>query len=399
MMMAKTFQFVCVLICFLAIIINIEACVKENATSYIDQGYYVEKTVVHNAVSKGAVCLDGSPPAYHFEPGFGDGVGKWLVHLSGGAWCTTVEECLNRSKSDFGSSNYMKPWWFQGIYSKTRSVNPDFYNWNKVFVRYCDGGAFTGNAEYVDPATNLHFRGARIFKAVMEDVLAKGLKNAQSALLIGSSAAGYPAMLYCDRFHKLLPNTPRVKCMVDAGYFIHVKDPHQARNFTEMYKAIVNLHGSAKTLPKSCTKKMKPEMCFFPENMQHKIKTPLYIAMSAFDKFQINTTIYDGINTCIEGGNCTATENKLFREFRLEFLNALPKGNNPKLRGAFIDARNHHTQVQGWWSPKNVTTVKNLNLMKAFADWYYDRNYTYVIDERDLPISAMNDIKPCDTKK
>lgn len=53
-MMAKTFQFVCVLICFLAIIINTKACVKENATSYIDQGYYVEKTVVHSAVSKGA---------------------------------------------------------------------------------------------------------------------------------------------------------------------------------------------------------------------------------------------------------------------------------------------------------------------------------------------------------
>nr|XP_009596013.1 pectin acetylesterase 8-like [Nicotiana tomentosiformis] len=120
---------------------------------------------------------------------------------------------------------------------------------------------------------------------------------------------------------------------------------------------------------------------------------------SPYTILQINTTIYNGINTCIEGGNCTATENKLFRDFRLEFLNALPKGNNPKLRGAFIDARNHHTQVQGWWSPKNVTTVKNLNLMKAFGDWYYDRNYTYVIDERDLPISAMNDVKPCDSKK
>lgn len=27
----------------------------------------------------------------------------------------------------------------------------DFYNWNKVIVRYCDGGAFTGDVEYVDP--------------------------------------------------------------------------------------------------------------------------------------------------------------------------------------------------------------------------------------------------------
>lgn len=28
-------------------------------------------------------------------------------------------------------------------------------------------------------------------------------------------------------------------------------------------------------------------------------------------------------------------------------------------------------------------------LSKAFADWYYDRNYTYVIHEHELPISAL----------
>ncbi|MCD7456201.1 hypothetical protein HAX54_030869 [Datura stramonium] len=46
-------------------------------------------------------------------------------------------------------------------------------------VAYCDGGAFTGDVERVDPATNLHSRGARIFSAVMEDLLSKGLKDAK----------------------------------------------------------------------------------------------------------------------------------------------------------------------------------------------------------------------------
>ncbi|XP_016553570.1 pectin acetylesterase 8-like [Capsicum annuum] len=69
----------------------------------------------------------------------------------------------------------------------------NFYNWNNVFARYCDGGAFTGDIKSVDPATNLHFRGARIFDAVIE------------AILFGGSANGYPAMLYCDHFHNLLP--------------------------------------------------------------------------------------------------------------------------------------------------------------------------------------------------
>jgi hypothetical protein len=28
-----------------------------------------------------AVCLDGSPPAYHLHRGFGSGADSWLVHM------------------------------------------------------------------------------------------------------------------------------------------------------------------------------------------------------------------------------------------------------------------------------------------------------------------------------
>ncbi|KAK4344039.1 hypothetical protein RND71_037133 [Anisodus tanguticus] len=36
----------------------------------------------------------------------------------------------------------------------------------------------------------------------------KRIKNAKNAILAGSSTEGYPAILYCDRFRNLLPNTP-----------------------------------------------------------------------------------------------------------------------------------------------------------------------------------------------
>ncbi|KAM3248388.1 hypothetical protein P3L10_010157 [Capsicum annuum] len=48
------------------------------------------------------------------------------------------------------------------------------------YSQYCDGGAFTGDIKSVDPATNLHFRGARIFDAVIEVLLAKELSNAKN---------------------------------------------------------------------------------------------------------------------------------------------------------------------------------------------------------------------------
>uniref|UniRef100_K3XNG8 Pectin acetylesterase n=1 Tax=Setaria italica TaxID=4555 RepID=K3XNG8_SETIT len=41
----------------------------------------VELTLVAGAQEKGAVCLDGSPPAYHLQRGSGSGSQSWIVFL------------------------------------------------------------------------------------------------------------------------------------------------------------------------------------------------------------------------------------------------------------------------------------------------------------------------------
>ncbi|KAH0706446.1 hypothetical protein KY289_011522 [Solanum tuberosum] len=362
MMSTRSVQLVCLLICSLAISKTDSTKANESLKQEkgADHAYFVDKTIVQNSVSKGAVCLDGSPPAYHLDRGFGHGLRNWIILLSGGAWCRNTTDCLNRSKTDLGSSTLMLPFIFLGIFSKSKTENPDFYNWNKVFVRYCDGGAFTGDIENVDPATNLHFRGARIFDAIIEDLLAKGLKDAKNAILSGGSANGYPAMLYCDHFRSLLPKAHRVKCLVDAGYFIRVKNPLLANVFESIFRDVVTLHGSTKVLPKSCTSRMKPELCFFLENIQRDIKTPFFTVMSAFDSYQVNSIIGSDIGEYIQARNCTESQNNAFKELRSEFLRALPKANDPKQRGAFIDSFNRHTQLELWWNKINATPVYNL---------------------------------------
>ncbi|KAH7833765.1 hypothetical protein Vadar_009507 [Vaccinium darrowii] len=111
-------------------------------------------TYVENAVAKGAVCLDGSPPAYNWDKGFGSGINNWLVHLQGGGWCQNVTSCLLRKNTDLGSSKQMqKQLIFPGILSNQQKLNPDFYNWNRIVVRYCDGASFTGDVEEVNPGS------------------------------------------------------------------------------------------------------------------------------------------------------------------------------------------------------------------------------------------------------
>ncbi|KAL3329932.1 hypothetical protein AABB24_034010 [Solanum stoloniferum] len=387
MVATRSFKFVILLLlCSLLTVLLAESAPNQQKDTYNYDEYFVEKTILKNAVSKGAVCLDGSPPAYYMDRGFGEGAQSWMIHLSGGGWCRDVRECQNRSTTSFGSSKHMLPFKFRGHFSNNKNANPDLFNWNKVMVAYCDGGAFTGDVETVDPATNLHFRGARIFSAVMEDLLSKGLRDAKNALLIGSSAGAYPAMLYCDRFSKLLPNTPRLKCLTDSGYFIDFnKNLQKGKGFETIYKALVTLHGSAKALPKSCTSRMKPELCFFPQNMQQYIKTPLYTIMSPFDIVQVGTSLGDYYNA-IKQNNCSANQKKNLRELRLELLSKLPNASDTKSRGAFIDSQFHHTRLQSYWNPQNVSVVNNVTMIKAFGDWYFDRQYYYLIDKHDLPI-------------
>ncbi|KAK4387698.1 Pectin acetylesterase 8 [Sesamum angolense] len=179
----------------------------------------IDITLLKSAVSKGAVCLDGSPPAYYFQKGSGDGANNWLVYLEGGGWCASHDGCEQRTRTVVGSSNLRKGATFFGqIMSSDQIINRDFYNWNIVSVVYCDGSSYMGD---VEGNNDIQRRGARIFDAIMEDLLAKGMKNAKNAILSGGSAGGLGAILHCDGFRALLPSASRVKCISDSGFFIH----------------------------------------------------------------------------------------------------------------------------------------------------------------------------------
>ncbi|OMO93717.1 Pectinacetylesterase [Corchorus olitorius] len=322
-------------------------------------------TYLQNAVAKGAVCLDGSPPAYHFDKGFGAGVDNWLVHMEGGGWCEDVAKCVSRRNTDLGSSKQMvKQFGFSGLLSSQQKSNPDFYNWNRIKVRYCDGSSFTGDA--VDPANNLFFRGNRIWEVIIEDLLAKGMRNAKNAILSGCSAGGLASILHCDRFRSLLPATTKVKCISDAGFFMHANDISGGKHIEEFYGKVARLHGSVKNLPASCTSRMgmKPEL----------IKNVL--APTAVDSGK-------AWKSCkLDLKKCTPAQLKIIQDFRTQMLSALSGGVNSSSRGLFIDSCYAHCQAgkQITWSSDSSPAVGNTKIAKAVGDWYYERSPVQKID-------------------
>ncbi|MQL98845.1 hypothetical protein Taro_031563 [Colocasia esculenta] len=364
------------------------------------------------------MCLDGSPPAYHFAGGFGSGENNWLVHIEGGGWCHNLTNCLIRKNGRLGSSRAMRSVRFSGILNDHRGFNPYFYNWNKVKVGYCDGSSFTGDIEQVDPATNLHYRGARVFEAVMEDLLAKGMQHAKNALLSGCSAGGLTSVLHCDRFRALLPAAARVKCLTDGGYFINVKDLVGEDSIKTYFNNIVETHGSAKNLPESCTSRMNPNLCFFPQYLVPNIRTPLFVLNSAIDSWQV-VVAYGTRKTCplltrnhtflfmlqirnvlvpsradprgawkeckADIKQCNNQQLRALEVFRREFLDALGSGGRPgsdPSRGFFINSCFAHcqTELTATWKFSNSPVLGNTTIAEAVGVWFNDQRDFKQID-------------------
>ncbi|XP_059275439.1 pectin acetylesterase 8-like isoform X1 [Lycium ferocissimum] len=351
----------------------------------------VNITILQSAVAKGAVCLDGTPPAYHLDRGSGTGLKNWVISLEGGGWCENVTHCLQRKNTHLGSSAKMgKQSAFSAMMSNDPKYNPEFYNWNRVSVRYCDGGSFTGDVEVVDPGTGLHYRGSRIYKAIMEELLAQGMNTAQNAILSGCSAGGLATILHCDNFRALLPKSAKVKCFSDAGYFVDLKDIRGKAYIEQYFNDIVTLHGSAKNLPPSCTSKLKPSLCFFPQNVAQQIQTPLFIINAAYDHWQVrNSLVAPGADpkgswtSCkADIKNCTSSQLKVLQVFRDEFLKTLEGLGPSSTRGYYINSCFSHcqTQQQAYWFGPNSPRLFNKTIAEAVQDWFLDRNLFRQID-------------------
>ena len=100
-----------------------------------------------------ARCLDGSPGFLHFSRGSSANRG-WLIHHTGGGWCTSIADCCRRAVTSLGSSRSytaastidmrMIP---LGYLSRSNVTNPHMKDYNIVILHYCDGASFSGNLE------------------------------------------------------------------------------------------------------------------------------------------------------------------------------------------------------------------------------------------------------------
>ncbi|KAH1201030.1 Pectin acetylesterase 10 [Glycine max] len=377
-----------------------DANVTDLGMQYVSgRGFYrplmVGFTHINGAAAKGAVCLDGSLPGYHFHRGYGSGSNSWLIQLEGGGWCGTVKNCLYSKKTRHGSSFFMeKQIPFIGILSNKAEENPDFFSWNRIKIRYCDGASFSGDSQ--NAGAGLYFRGQRIWQAAMEDLMSKGMRYAKQALLSGCSAGGLATIIHCDEFRELFPRTTRVKCLSDAGLFLDSVDVSGRRSLRNLFGGVVTLQGVQRSLPRSCTSRLNPILCYFPQHLIAGVRTPLFLLNAAYDTWQIQASLappsadyhWNWYECRKNYARCSAPQIQYLQGFRNQMLRSTRAFSRSFKNGLFINSCFAHCQSerQDTWFARDSPHIGNRGIAESVGNWYFDR----------VSVQAIGCPYPCD---
>ncbi|CAI7883995.1 unnamed protein product [Closterium sp. NIES-54] len=252
-----------------------------------------------------ARCLDGSPAGYYLRRGFGSGANNWIMILEAGGWCFNAKSCANRAKGPLGSSKKWPPTSdvkYGGVGSTDSAVNPAFYNWNLVLVKYCDGSSFTGGYGKLTPNSEtgraLYFRGHWNLQGTLQDLLARhGLNVGKQMLVGGCSAGGVATSIKCDQISRWLANyNVTTKCFMDGGYFPDVADKDGQYSMRLKVQKMASLHDMGRIgVNAECKRAMKGTnetwKCFFPEYNLQFSRSPMLIVNSLSDYKAVSLTL------------------------------------------------------------------------------------------------------------
>jgi len=276
----------------------------------------------------------------------------------GGGWCDSAENCAERALTGLGSTNgYPTQWNLNDTYfAPSPKLNPLMYNWNVVFMIYCDGGSFTGNRS--EPITvgnqTIYYRGALVLEAIKNDFVAKhGFGKLTDLVVSGCSAGGLATYLHTDWWRSQVSSKAHVVGLPDSGFFLDWPSPV---NITHSYNAAMQYVFEAMNpiLNPKCVANMTdgPGLCLFAEHLSPFIATPIFALQSRYDTWQIGNELgTNGTNAVRLFGA------QLTTRMAVNFLASTRNG-------AFLSSCAYHCGAYDY------IHIQNLNAANAFMQWY-----------------------------
>lgn len=305
-----------------------------------------------------AKCLDGSSPLYYHAPSKNESTAtKWFIYFQEGGWCVSLEDCYGRSRTSLGSTlrDRTNKFLENDYFSDDAAANPLLYNWNKVYIRYCDGGSFSGNSSVIYKDKELHFRGFNILNVIFEDLIKnRGMDIATDVVISGCSAGGLTAILHVDYLKKNFFADAKVVALPDSGFFIDFIGTNGINYQKDMKWTFENMKCEVGVNQK-CVEFYPLEekwKCFFAEYTMPFIESPLFILQSIYDIWQIYNVM---------GDNSQVKSNFFGNETLKRLQDSVFRS---EINSGFIDSCFHHC---GFWSR---THIENLTPAQSFLNWY-----------------------------
>jgi hypothetical protein len=373
-----------------------------------------------------ATCTDGSPVGYHFEPSASGQRTQFVIWLKGGSACWSYEGCVDR-KTDknhdgagaLGSSNH----WPQtitgvGIQNTNPTENPDFHDYNMVYLEYCSGDQWRGTQlEPMNPwgegSETFAFAGHLHLSQVVDHVL-EGITPTE-VILTGGSAGGVGAFVNADWLASRLPASTKFAAMPMAG-FGAVPDTEPAQHWQFWSSNSVDPdpmeHGYFGWMGAISTLSVPAIAKCIADPSQPRVPWPGTGGVYPKEYVCIMTgAFYQYTEAAIHVSQCSVDREQAFNQggapFGVAFTNPQVAAyveycrvsqttglttqviNGPKKAtdGLFSPACMGHVNETGWFGTYSAPSqhVDGLSHAQAFSDWYFGRgdgNHMH-LDERD----------------
>ena len=301
------------------------------------------------------------------------------MFLQGGGWCWDEDGCWSRAfnKSDELDGCYSRAvghgrgstkddaatFDFNtiGLLTSDRSLNPLFYDWNKIYVRSCDGMSFGGDAVAVVTKNGTHkmyYRGRRILDAVFGSLRTEHHLDAASDFVISGSSAGGLAVLWHTNYiarNFLNLSSTKVVSMPETGFFIEHNGWKGQTQWANHMRVGFEMHNvSSSIVDAACL----DSDCVFAQNIAGDNIIPTFVLNSQYDSYQAQ---------CLLG---TGTENAaLLNEWGRNFTRILTESflsRSDNMYGAYIDGCYRHSGLK-FWAGLNIDGFTQAT---AFAQFY-----------------------------
>lgn len=220
-----------------------------------------------------------------------------------------------RSGTPLGSTLADPPtsgvWAEEDVLTGNATLNPLFYNFNSIYMRYCCGSSRTSHrdGQYAANTTLVYMRGADILRSTLDVLLgatpAPGLPSLASATEVvvgGGSAGALSVILHADyiasRVAAVAPSA-RVVAVANDGFFIDGVSIWGSRLLTGVFFTVTQWANSTGGAPEqgsgACLRAHSSSgdawRCFLAEVALPFLTTPLFVFNSFQDEWQADNML------------------------------------------------------------------------------------------------------------